>query len=300
MTPAANTALQTIGVLANLEKTGVNEAFQQISSWAERLDCKIVSNFTAHHNGPNMVNPFGVDADGLREMFATVDLLISLGGDGTLLFAAQLVASAGIRVLSVNLGSLGFHTQVSPDNLVECLNQLATGDVVVENRMMLQVERMGPEGTIGPVLALNDVVVSKNAWGHMVTLRVSIDGEIVTDVAADALIMSSPTGSSAYNYAAGGPVLYPAMDAIILNALCTHRMQVSPLVLPASVELKIDLRPRRPDESAQVLTDGQPWIAIGEAETLKISRADVYLRLIVFENDFYGKLRDKLRWGGLF
>src|SRR5690606_34671694 len=107
-------------------------------------------------------------------------------------------------------------------------------------------------------------------------------------------------GSSAYNYAAGGPVVYPGMEAIIFNTLCPHRMRFSALVLPGESTLDITLQPRRPDENAQILTDGQPWRSLGDDETLKISKAGMYLPLIVFENDFYGKLRNKLIWGGLF
>jgi NAD+ kinase len=168
--------------------------------------------------------------------------------------------------------------------------------------MMLQVELPASRQNSQPqtMLALNDVVISKSAWGHMVTLGITIDEQVVTDIAADALIISTPTGSSAYNYAAGGPVLYPDMDAFILNALCAHRMRASPLVVPGEARINVTLRQRRPGDSAQVLTDGQPWHFIADKETLKISMAPMYLPLMVFENDFFGKLRNKLRWGGLF
>lgn len=295
--------VRRVGVLANLEKRGVGDAFAQVSAWAKQLNCELVTNFL-DHAGPTLGNPFGVGSDELARMFADVDVLISLGGDGTLLFAAQLIAPVQVPVLSVNLGSLGFHTQVGPEELRDCLEKMAAGDLTIEKRMLLQAEfepgNGGDNAELGPKFALNDFVISKSAWGHMVTLRLDIDGEAVTDISADALIVSSPTGSSAYNYAAGGPVIYPAMEAMILNALCAHRMRISPLVVPPTARLEVKLRPRRPEDSAQVLADGQPWNTMADVETLKISKADVYLPLIVFENDFYGKLRDKLRWGGLF
>lgn len=295
--------VRRVGVLANLEKRGVNDAFAQITAWVGRENYELVTNFL-DNAGPTLGNPFGVESDDLARMFHDVDVLISLGGDGTLLFAAQLIAPAQVPVLSVNLGSLGFHTQVGPEELAVCLDQLTKGQLVIEKRMMLQAEIDPGDGggnldTL-PKLALNDFVISKSAWGHMVTLRLAIDGQVVSDISADALIVSSATGSSAYNFAAGGPVFYPAMEGMILNALCAHRMRVSPLVVPADAQLEVQLRPRRPEDSAQVLADGQPWNTMADVETLKISRAGVYLPLIVFENDFYGKLRDKLRWGGLF
>ena len=290
--------LRRVGVLANLEKSGVKDAFARIQAWSSENGYELTANMLIAHEGPSLGNPFGVEAAKLKQMFCNVDVLISLGGDGTLLFASELAAPAGVPVLSVNLGSLGFHTQVGPDDLGDCLNRMSSGNYVIEKRMMLQTSL--EDSNAEAHLALNDIVISKSAWGHMVTLRLSIDGAVLTDISADALIVSSPTGSSAYNYAAGGPVVYPAMDALILNALCAHRMRVTPVVVPPDSKLTVSLRPRRPEDFAQVLTDGQPWHSMTDSETLKISRADVYLPLIVFENDFYGKLRDKLRWGGLF
>ncbi len=294
---------KTIGVLANMEKSGVEQIFAQVAAWASHNGYQIVSNTNGQFkDSPPDHNPFGVtDQDELAKRYSEAELLITMGGDGTLLYAAQLVAKAQIPVLSVNLGSLGFHTQVSPHNLDECLSLVLSGECEIENRMMLQIElAASQQQPPSLILALNDVVISKSAWGHMVTLGITIDGQIVTDIAADALIISTPTGSSAYNYAAGGPVVYPNMDAFILNALCAHRMRVSPLVVPGEVTIEVTLRQRRPGDSAQILTDGQPWQTIADNETLKISMAPMYLPLMVFENDFFGKLRNKLRWGGLF
>lgn len=291
--------IRKLGVLANLEKSGVREIYAEITAWAANHDVNVVSNENFVPDKADLsVNPFGTDDTAqLIELYKDSDILVTLGGDGTLLYAAQLVAHDQIPVLSVNLGSLGFHTQVSPHNLQECLMYLLRESLQVEKRMLLQAEMTNDPPY---VLAMNDMVIAKSAWGHMVTLRIGINGETVSDIAADALIVASPTGSSAYNYAAGGPVIYPSMEALILNALCTHRMQVSPLVIPGDAVIEVTLRPRRPDDSAQILNDGQPWRTIHDEETLKISRAPMYLPLIVFEDDFFGKLRDKLRWGDLF
>lgn len=298
--------VRRIGVLANLEKQGVDEAHATVLDWAERHRIEVVTNRGDRDDTrPSVENPFGVSGDALAELYRDIDVLVCLGGDGTLLFAAQLVAPASVPVLSVNLGSLGFHTQVKPSELEVCLERLLLGEYVIDRRMMLQVDFAGApisSSETGDLvtLALNDIVISKSAWGHMVTLRLAIDGRVVTDISADALIVSTPTGSSGYNFAADGPVFYPSMQGVILNALCAHRMRVSPLVVPPEAKLEVQLRPRRPQDSAQVLADGQAWHSMSDSETLKISRADVYLPLLVFNDDFYGKLREKLRWGGLF
>lgn len=290
-----------VAVLANLEKTGVRQAYDHVEKWAVASGRELVSNLDGKTSEPGVGSPFGfADPQTLADRYAGADILITMGGDGTLLYAAQVTGGGKIPVLSINLGSLGFHTQVSPHNLDSCLSHIGDGNFAVENRMILEAQVESPLGGSKTTLALNDIVVAKSAWGHMVTLHIKADGETVSDVAADALIVCSPTGSSAYNYAAGGPVLYPNMDAIVLNALCAHRMRVSPVVIPGSCELEVTLKPRRTGDFAQVLNDGQPWQKIAEHVTLKISKASMYLPLIVFENDFYGKLREKLRWGGLF
>jgi len=291
--------VRKVGVLANLEKQGVSSVFERVCAWAKQQDAQLLTNATGVQAKPTLGNPFGVETADLKALFRDADILVCLGGDGTLLYAAQLIADAAVPVLSVNLGSLGFHTQVNPATLDACLHRISEGDMPVERRMMLAASFPDRSSGAETPVALNDVVISKSAWGHMVTLRLSIDGQVVSDISADALIVSSPTGSSAYNYAAGGPVFFPTMEALILNTLCAHRMRVTPLVVSPEAELEVVLRPRRPEDSAQVLLDGQPWNTLADGETLKISRADVYLPLIVFENDFYRKLREKLRWGGL-
>lgn len=292
-----------IGILANLEKSGASRISDQIRSWAAKAGHTITSNLDKQPTSRAGGNPFGFETwETFCSHYADVDLVVTMGGDGTLLYAAPMAAARNVPILSVNLGSLGFHTQASPDNIEPCLAQIEASQYVVHNRMLFQARKTSATGsdTTPHLLGLNDIVISKSAWGHMVTLNVTDGDEVITDVSADALIVATPTGSSAYNYAAGGPVLSPDMEAFVLNALCAHRMRVTPLVLPPTSELSVTLKPRRPEDSAQILIDGQPWEMLTDSEVLKISRAPVYLPLIIFENDFYGKLRDKLRWGGLF
>lgn len=290
-----------IGILANLEKPDVEAISSRIADWADKHDHKVVSNLDGLSNLKSSGTPFGYsDIAELKARFAHVDVLITVGGDGTLLYAVPIAAERQIPVLSVNLGSLGFHTQASPDNLEECLQRFQDGHFILQNRMLFRAAKLADGKEQDSIIALNDIVVSKTAWGHMITLHLRNRDEVITDVSADALIVATPTGSSAYNYAAGGPVLAPDMECIILNALCAHRMRVSPLILPPDTELIVSIKPRRIVDSAQIVSDGQPWLVLDDGEFLKISRASMYLPLVIFENDFYGKMRDKLRWGGLF
>ncbi|MBX7245729.1 MAG: NAD(+)/NADH kinase [Candidatus Sumerlaeaceae bacterium] len=300
--------MKRIAVIANPHKDGARSALEQVRAWARAHGVEALVNTD--------LQPLTENADGgtfdisrreeLREAFAGADLAITLGGDGTLLYGAGVLGPLQLPMLSVNLGSLGFHTQAGPENLVHCLDAILAGGFRTEKRLLLETEILraepatsGEDVPEGKMLALNDVVISKSAWGRMIHLRLSVNGQDVTDLSADALIVATPTGSSAYNYAANGPVLAPTLDAIVINAICPHRMVFAPLVLGADAELTVDFHQRKPLEVAQVLVDGQRWGSVLQAERLKISRAPMYLPLIVFHDDFFQKLRDKLAWGGL-
>lgn len=289
-----------VAILVNHEKPGAAEAICKVSKWAADSGLSVVLNENPEQdlNG----SPFGeYEALDLIRLFADCDLLISLGGDGTLLFASQVAIVLDVPVFSVNLGSLGFHTQVNMADLEDYLNRVGNDRFQIENRLMLEAELKDIEtGELQKCYALNDIVVSKSVWGHMVSLRMSIDGEVVTDINADALIVATPTGSSAYNYAANGPVLHPKMKNIVINTICPHRMKFTPLVVPSESAIDIEFRPKRKVDESQILIDGQYWLPIMPHGHLKISGTSMYLRLIIFENDFYGNLREKLRWGGLF
>jgi len=296
--------MKRIAVLANLEKPGMAALLHEIKSWCEQRNVEMACNCVdemGRGGSPENSGPFGHrTAADLIAKFSGSDVLVTLGGDGTLLYAAQLAAPLGVPVLSANLGSLGFHTQVSPENLLNSLDLTVRGEFSTENRLLLQaVLASSSNDQDKSIVALNDIVVSKSLWGHMVVARIKIDGQILTDLAADAILFSSATGSSAYNFAANGPVLHPSVEGIILNTICAHRMKLSPLVVPSGSTFEVHFRPRREVDQAQVLVDGQVWSALVDHETLKISRAPMYLPLIVFEDDFYGKLREKLHWGGL-
>jgi NAD+ kinase len=294
-----------IALLANWEKQGVGALAEKLRYWAQQRGWVVVGNPEEPDTGSapdSTATPFGtLSKDQLTDHYQDCSLMVTLGGDGTLLYGGQVAAPLSLPVLSVNLGSLGFHTQVGPETLIQALDTVAENRHRVEMRLMLESQVLSSQDQErhSGVLSVNDVVVARHAWGHMVNVRVWINEALATDITADGVIISTPTGSSAYNFAAQGPVLHPSLETVVMTAVCPHRMRLTPLVMPADSVIEIQARSRRPGERCVVLADGQQWADIGPKETLKISRAPVYLRLIVFEDDFYGKLRDKLRWGGL-
>lgn len=298
-----------IAVIAHALKAQSLALIREVQAWANEHGYDVVTNVAppaaeSQAEGEGVAHQTLPD-DEVIDRFQGAKWAVTLGGDGTLLYAAHLVAPLDIPVLSVHLGSLGFHTQVEPAALGPALDAVSAGTYGIENRMLLKLEvkrkiAKGTANRLGEALALNDIVVSKSAWGRMVHLRITVDGRPASDLYADGFLVSTPTGSSAYNYAARGPVLEPCMEAIVLNAICPHRLNFAPIVLSANHEVGVEFHPRKPSEEAQLLVDGRPWGSVSDEVELKIYKAPVYVRLIVFEDRFFEKLREKLAWGGLF
>ncbi|RMG46213.1 MAG: NAD(+) kinase [Acidobacteria bacterium] len=237
--------------------------------------------------------------DGLprAEAARRADLLISVGGDGTLLAAARAVSGAGTPILGVNLGSLGFLTETPCDELDQVLEAAIEGTAPVEIRHALQVRRDGeptkPENT-----ALNDVVFSKRDLARLFTLSVFVDDGWVADYRADGLILATPTGSTAYNLAAGGPVVVPRVDALVATPICPHSLSQRPLILPGSARVTVTLAEGQGAADVQVTLDGQVGFPLEPGERILVQRSPNPVRLIRPPGrSFFSVLRDKLGWG---
>ncbi|HJR77211.1 MAG TPA: NAD(+)/NADH kinase [Nitrospiraceae bacterium] len=224
------------------------------------------------------------------------DVLLILGGDGTMLNAARLAGERGIPILGVNMGGLGFLTEVRLENLYPSLERVFANDFVLDERLMLRthVHRHGETVAQGPVL--NDVVVSKGTLARMIELRIAIQGQFVTNLRGDGLIVSTPTGSTAYSLSAGGPILHPAVQCLIVTPICPHTLTHRPLIVPANAEIDITLTSR--DDGAMATLDGQVGVAMTQGDTVEIKVSEYLTRLIRFpESTYYEVLREKLKWG---
>ncbi len=223
-----------------------------------------------------------------------VDLLLVLGGDGTLLSMARLVGDLGVPILGVNLGGLGFLTALTKEELFPALEAFLAGGLVIEERVMLaaQVWRQGER--LSEYAALNDVVITKSAMSRIINLAVSVDGQFATAYRADGLIISTPTGSTAYCLSAGGPIVFPTMPAIVLTPICSHTLTNRPIVLPADQRSEANLS----DQDVMLTLDGQVGFALKEADVVAISQATARISLLRFpQKHFFSVLRTKLKWG---
>jgi NAD+ kinase len=229
------------------------------------------------------------------ELPGQADLLLVLGGDGTLLSVARLVGDLGVPILGVNLGGLGFLTALTVEELFPALEAHLRGELVIEERMMLaaRVSRQGERLT--EYVALNDVVIMKSAMSRIITLDVSAEGQFATGYRADGLIISTPTGSTAYCLSAGGPIVYPTMAAVVLTPICSHTLTNRPIVLPASLSIEVTLRS---DQDVMLTLDGQVGFALKRLDTVEVRQAAARIRLLRFpQKHFFSVLRTKLKWG---
>jgi NAD+ kinase len=218
-----------------------------------------------------------------------------LGGDGTLLSAARAISPAGIPILAVNLGSLGFLTEVPLIELFQTLELVDSGECPIETRSVLQCRLLREEKCLHTYFALNDVVVNKSAIARLVGFDLFIDDLFVLQYKADGVIVATPTGSTAYSLAAGGPVLMPAVDAFVVTPVCPHSLTHRPLVLRDSSEVQIVLKT---DEEESFLTiDGQVGVPLQREDHIHCSKAQHSVKLFRVRKTFFEVLRNKLKWG---
>lgn len=230
-----------------------------------------------------------------------LDLLITLGGDGTLLRGARLLNGANTPILGLNLGRVGFLTTAGPDTLDWALDSIVRGAYATEPRLALQstITGRGAKGGKVEPLVLNDVVVHKGGVARVVRLKVSVDGDEVAQYSADGIIVSTPTGSTAYSMSAGGPIVVPTVDAIVVTAICPHTLAVRPLVLAATAVVSIQPIPPWSDD-VLVSFDGQVGTPIQPGERLEVRRAERPILLVrLGPESFFKRLRRKLHWGDL-
>jgi len=286
-------AVRRVGILAVPQRGRVQEALCQVTAWfADRgIEVMLPRDQAAEMGLPER----GVERAALA---AESDLLLSLGGDGTLLNTARLAAPLGKPVLGVNLGGFGFLAAIPQEGMLDHLAEVMEGNLILQSRMMLQAKVWEGDAVIAAFSALNDVVVARGALSRLFRLKTRISGEPVSDFPADGMIVATPTGSTGYALSAGGPVVDPELRALIVTPICAHTLSARTLVVPADRTLAIGL-PESEAEEVHLTADGQEGMSLRNVDRVEITEAPFSARLIVLPGEtFYAKLRDKLGWGG--
>jgi NAD+ kinase len=231
------------------------------------------------------------------ELGRRADLMIAVGGDGTLLYAAGLVARHGVPLLGINRGRLGFLTDVMPQDMPGCVDAALAGELETDERPLLAARLHQPGGEVAEALALNDVVLQKMATGRMLDFETRVGGRYVNTHAGDGIIVASATGSTAYALSCGGPIIEPHLDALVIAPICPHTLSDRPIVVSAREVIEIELL-QRPDTRGQVTCDGAILGQIAPGDRLEVRPAGERIRLLHPPGqDYFRLLRSKLHWG---
>ena len=281
--------MQKIGIIC---KTGISEPVVILKELLPWLKQKGYETFV----DVETASVLNIDGFSRSQIPSLSDMIIVLGGDGTLISTCRLVADKGVPVLGVNIGGLGFLTEIPVEKLYEMLEMVLTGECPIEERLMLKAQVLRHGALIAEYNVLNEVVVNKAALARIIDLETYINQSYVTTFKADGLIISTPTGSTAYSLSAGGPVLYPTLDNIVLTPICPHTLTNRPIVLAGNSVIEVILR--SPTERVYLTLDGQVGFSVMQNDTVVVVKSPFKTRLLIpCDRDYFEILREKLKWG---
>ncbi len=280
--------IRVVGLVAKYQEPKAAEMVRWLAPWLKQRRKKVLVE-------DGVVRGAGVSCT-KKQLAAKADLIISLGGDGTLLNIAPLVERPDVPILGMNLNDLGFITEVAVDELESVLAKTLEGDYEVEKRMTLEVRVNTKNGKLRKFRVLNDAVIAKGARSRIIDLETYVGDDYLCTYRADGLIISTPTGSTAYSLAAGGPILEPALGAIILSPICPHTLTNRPIVVPNKSTIQVTLRSF--GDTVILIPDGQPGVRLNNGDQVEARDFGLPVSLIKLPSrSYYEILRNKLKWG---
>jgi len=284
---------KVIGIVVNPRKKQVRAQLRKLNSWIgknEDSNRYLLCAFSSKYIDRQYDFLEQASQSELRE---TADVIVTLGGDGTILHTVNWLCTKVIPILGVNLGGLGFLAEVSPEDLPANLEAYLKGNFLVESRSLLQCRA---EGTNEPFYALNDLVIDKAGFHRVIEIITRVDGCLLNSYIADGLVVSSPTGSTGYSLSAGGPIVVPQSKVIIINPICPHSLTNRPVVIPD--DRKITIQVFTEHECINIFHDGKKEGSYPSGSSFTVEKADFAIQLVQFKtNAFYQTLRNKLGWG---
>jgi NAD+ kinase len=290
--PQSPARQKIVAIISKPDRPELSEALPALEKWLQQHNYAVVvdQESTAYFSASNSnVVP-------RSELAArSPDLALVLGGDGTLLSAARAVAKAGTLILGVNLGTLGFMTELPLADLYPALDAIEKGHYIVDNRSMLSCSLVRGGGIVATHTALNELVVSKSAIARLNHFELFVDAEFVSSYKADGLIIATPTGSTAYSLGAGGPILEPDVDAFVITPVSPHGLTHRPVVVRDTVEIEVQVITR--EEEAYLSLDGQVGMPVRDGDIVRCVKAEHPARLLRFQKTFFETLATKLKWG---
>jgi len=287
--PSSGAAVRTVGLVIKRQHPGATALATRLAAHLRQRGVAVL----AEQPLPDVEGVRFVDK---AAIVAEADLVIALGGDGTLLSSARLVGPRGLRVFGVNLGGLGFLTEVSSEDALDALDRVLAGDFRLDPRATLAVRVYRNDTLVRAGQVLNDAVINKSALARIIDLRAFVDGAYVCVYKADGLIVATPTGSTAYSLSAGGPVVGPAVGVTILSPICPHTLTQRPLVVSDTSLVRVELL--APDQEVALTLDGQEGIPLEDGDVVEIAKSPHVVELVrTGGRGFLAVLREKLHWG---
>jgi NAD+ kinase len=292
----SQTKINRVGVVIKPQQEEAVKTLCSLFTWLNERGIKLITEPSIEHDSVEQDIGCTIPTASRDEMAEQVDLIIVLGGDGTMLSAARMINHKEVPVLGVNFGRLGYLAEFRDEEIVPALEMIFTGDYRVDKRVMLDVEIMRGDEQIGTGRVLNDVVINKAALARIIEIEARFDGLYVNLFRADGLIVSTPTGSTAYNLSAGGPIVYPSMNAVVVTPICPFTMSNRPIVVPDEATIELNLR--TDDEEAIVTLDGQTGFPLQTEDRVLIRKSKTTFNIVQPTNrNYFDVLRDKLKWG---
>ncbi len=295
MTGEKREAYKTIGVIANPTKKesgkGLERVIKKLSQYRVRVfvdeeSCRLVNKEVCST----------VKVIDRLLMPDKVDLILVLGGDGTFLTVAKLVDKKPVPILGINFGTLGFLTEISIDEIEECIDRLMAGEFTVENRPVIRVKVVRKNGHVLIYRCVNETAIKRDTLARIIEVDMFADGQYLTTFRGDGVIVATPTGSTAYSLSAGGPIIYPTLNAMLITPICPHTLTMRPLVLKGETCISVSLKTE--SENVMVIFDGQEGIELRVGDLIEITRSPYDLLILRDpKKSYFETLREKLKWG---
>lgn len=285
--------IKTVGVIVKPNHAEAWKTACELSEWLEQRGINLVGKPRMQRESADECD---IDAVTDEQFGAESDLIVVLGGDGTMISTARLVGDADVLVLGVNYGSLGYLTDFRIEEMFPALEAIFRGEYDIDRRVMLHAEHWRGEEMLASGRVLNDVVINKAALARIIEVDVSLNGLFVNSFRADGLIVSTPTGSTAYNLSAGGPIIYPSMNAVVLTPICPFTLTNRPIVIPDDAVIELELK--QENEGVVLTLDGQIGYTMHAADIVRIRKSRTTFNLVQPPNrNYFDVLRNKLKWG---
>ena len=293
-----DTKIESVGVIVKPRHAQAWETACELGVWLEKRGIRLVGKRLSQ--AESSVSDSGliyeIDTAGEDYFVEEVDLIVVLGGDGTMISTARLIGDRSIPVLGINYGGLGYLTEFRIEEMFAALEQILAGNYELDRRVTLRVEHCRGDEALSTNRVLNDVVINKAALARIIELEVWLNGLFVNNFRADGLIVSTPTGSTAYNLSAGGPIVFPSMNAVVVTPICPFTLSNRPIVVPDEAEIELVLKTE--NEEVALTLDGQVGFQLQSGDSVKIRKSRTTFNLVQPPNrNYFDVLRDKLRWG---